>query len=68
MNDEKKDKIPLGVCLLFLVGVGLMVAGIWITLGLGFSLMFVGGGLVVLVALSVLGQACKKVKDKELKP
>ena len=68
MNDERKDKIPLGVCVLFFVGVGLMGAGSWITFGLGWSLMFVGVGLVVLVALSIFGMALKNAKNEELKP
>ena len=69
MNDEKKDKIPLGVRLLFLVGVGLMGAGSWITSGLlGWPLIFVGFGLAAFVVLGTVGMALKKKKDEESKP
>ena len=49
-HDDKKLllRYSLGVCLLFLAGVGLMGAGSWITFGLGWCLMFVG---VVLVSI-----------------
>ena len=48
MNDGKTDtSFKRLLCLLLLVGVALMGAGIWITFGFGFSLMFVGFSLLV---------------------
>ena len=41
-----------------------MGAGIWITFGLGVSLMFAGFNLVVVFAIALYGMAM----DKELKP
>ena len=63
MSIEKEESpFKLFLCFLGLLGLGLSGWGIWITLGLGFALMFVGFSLLVIVGIALFGMAVENDK------